>query len=146
MTATPKLAIVGDYQNDCGGCDGITEKGRAQDIIQDRVRTLRAMGHKVLFEGLLISHIYQRYADMALNEYPGRMVLAALDTPLDKAIQRVGDRRENKGKSRQFNTHNTEKMYNDVLRCEQKAKADGVPWVWINHEMAVEHTIELLGL
>lgn len=145
------LAVVGDYSNDCGGCDGITTKGVAQDDIQDRVRYFRGnltshlpINH-VLFEGLLITHIYGRYRDMA-REFPGEFKFVFLDTPLEVCRARVDSRRAQQGKAPLSDHYNTDKMYNDMLRVEGKVKADGLPYVWLDHTRAFEHLKEILGL
>lgn len=140
------LAVVGDYSNECGGCDSITTKGRAQDEIQNRIRYFAQVNH-VLFEGLLITHIYGRYRDMALKEYPGQMIFACMDTPLNVCIDRVIARRNASGRARAvFNPENTIKMYDDLLRVVRKCEQDKVPFVWLNHTRAYDHLMELLGL
>lgn len=138
------LAIVGDYENDCGGCDGITTKGKAQDEIQDRVRYFSKANH-VLFEGLLISHIYGRYRDMAREYPPGEFLFALMNTPLAICKARINARREAKGKAPLEDHYNTVMMYEDVEKIARKCEADGLPYVWINYEQAFEHVKSLFG-
>jgi hypothetical protein len=140
------LAIVGDYENDCGGCDGVTTKGAAQDEIQDRIDYFDRTNRHVLFEGLLISHIYGRYKEMALEKPPGHFVFAGMDTPLELCKQQINERRAKSGKPPLVDHRNTIMMYEDVLKVEQKCKADNLTFIWIDHTRAFEHVCAILNV
>lgn len=49
--------FIGAYINACGGCDTIS----TQDMACSLVRHFSQFGH-VIFEGLLMSHLFARYA------------------------------------------------------------------------------------
>lgn len=131
-----KLRVVGKYETQCGGCDGIN----TQNETERRVRTWHGEGYHVLFEGLLISHIYGRWAQVAKDCKPFRFVF--LDTPLDVCIERVKQRRLSKGNDKPLNTDNTVQKWKDARRVFDKAKADGLEPVWMNSDTAAE---EILG-
>lgn len=96
--------LVGSYENVCGGCDAIA----TQDEICARVRNYSKDGH-VLFEGLLMSHVFSRYAaldrELAARGVPS--IWAFLDTPLELCLARVNDRRVARGQLEPVNPVNT---------------------------------------
>ena len=115
----PNLYVVGSYKNTCGGCDGI----KTQDEACARVRRYAALGD-VLFEGLLISHIFGRYKllDQEMKKEHGHTTIwAFLDTPLELCLDRIRARRDAraaaKGKEpKPLNTQNTEDKWHDARR------------------------------
>lgn len=100
--------FIGKYDNICGGCDTI----RTQDMVCSYVRHFSQFGH-VIFEGLLISHSFQRYYDLSieLGKFGIPFTFAFMDTPLDLCIERVKQRRLAKGNEKELNTKNTETTY-----------------------------------
>lgn len=84
---------IGSYENTCGGCDAVSPG--TQDEICRRIRHYAALGD-VLVEGLLMSHLFSRYAmlDRELHAKGIQYIWAFLDTPLDVCLQRVEARRE----------------------------------------------------
>lgn len=128
VTGDGNIGVPGRYETDCGGCDSI----KTQDEAQRRVAELAQHHPHVVFEGLLISHIYGRWAEMA-DEYPDQWAFAFLDTPLDTCVARVAERRARKGNFKEFDTTNTVQKWHDSLRVSAKARADGhrvvvLPW------------------
>ena len=123
--------FVGKYDNVCGGCDTI----HTQDEVCNRVRYFSQFGH-VIFEGLLISHSFMRYYSLfeELKKVGIPSVVARLDTPLDVCLQRIVQRRLEKGNDKELNTKNTENGYNGTLHsCEQFERA-GMPVRVIKHK------------
>ena len=72
VTEDGQIGIPGRYVTACGGCDTI----KTQDEAQRRVRWLAALHPHVVFEGLLISHIYGRWGQMATEYAPMGWVFA----------------------------------------------------------------------
>jgi len=98
------------------------------------VRHFSQFGH-VIFEGLLISHSFQRYFDL-YNEMKSigiPMVFARMDTPLETCIQRVKQRRLDKGNLKELDTTNTEGTYYSTISTAEKFKAVGVETELIDH-------------
>jgi hypothetical protein len=122
------LYVVGSYENVCGGCDGI----KTQDEVCERVRGASAQGD-VLFEGLLISHLFSRYASLARELSPTPFIFAFLDTPLEVCLQRVQDRRlQRKPDSPPLNPTNTIQKWHDCRRAYQKFRDAGLDARWVN--------------
>lgn len=96
--------FIGSYANTCGGCDAIP----TQDLACSYVRHFSQFGH-VIFEGLLMSHLYARYAALwkELTGFGNPFVFAYMDTPIDECIERVKQRRKEKGNTKKFNPQNT---------------------------------------
>lgn len=141
------IYVIGDYTGAvCGGCDGIARKG-GQNIVCSLVRYFSQFGH-VIFEGLLISGLYARYA--ALNkelrdEYGEQYVWAFLDTPIERCIGRVLERRKERGEKKPFNDENTRNKHRSVLKCKDKALADGFDVRDIRHDLDVsEQLLDIL--
>lgn len=130
MSADRRVGVPGKYVTACGGCDAIA----TQDETQRRVRELSQMTTNVVFEGLLISHIYGRWAEMARSEYPGAWVFAFLDTPLEVCLERVGQRRKAGGNEKPLNPANTVQKWHDSRSVAEKAARDGFRVVWLPWE------------
>lgn len=141
--ATGRLRVVGKYETACGGCDGI----KTQDEVCERVREYAPMG-PVLFEGLLISHIYARY--QALHHEltaggHGPYYWLFLDTPLEVCLDNVRKRREARGKTTPLDPTNTVQKWHDARRVFDKARADGLDPMWVPYDDAANWALELLA-
>lgn len=124
--------LIGSYENVCGGCDSIA----TQDMACSLVRHFSQFGH-VIFEGLLMSHLYARYVALykeMTQEYFVPFVFAFMDTPLELCLERVQQRRLDKGNTKPFNPGNTIGKYNSVLTVIDKFKADGLDVQFIKHK------------
>lgn len=122
--------LIGSYANVCGGCDTI----KTQDMVCSLVRHFSQFGH-VIFEGLLISHLYARYAalwqELNLLGYP--FVFAFMDTPLEISIERVKQRRLEKGNKKKFNPKNTISHHHATLKTKDKFDAAGIHTAMIDY-------------
>lgn len=137
-----KLGVVGRYETACGGCDTI----KTQDEIRSRVEIFATLHDHVLFEGLLVSQIYQRYADMA-REHGEEFKFLCLDTPLDVCIARVEVRRLVAGNSKPFNPNNSlTPKWHSCQTNYQKALKDGLNPIWLDHRDPLAQIRELLNL
>lgn len=156
------VSIVGRYETACGGCDTI----KTQDEICDRVRAFATRGD-VVFEGLLVSVLYDRYAKLAtelmnvynrvkpvneaalkrdLDTFPP-FIFAFLDTPEELCVERVKQRRIAAGNTQPLNETNTREKWHICQRVAEKLTAAGLPVVWINHENALSDlTMYLKGV
>lgn len=113
-------AVVGSYENTCGGCDGI----KTQDETESRIKTLLSCGYSVLFEGLLISTLTSRWEKFAKN-IDANMLFYYLDTPIEECIERVKQRRILAGNQKPFNTENTVNRVKAIETTRQKLTAAG---------------------
>lgn len=157
-----RVHVVGRYETACGGCDTI----KTQDEICDRVRAFATRGD-VVFEGLLVSVLYDRYRKLCESlsiahhiQKPvqeavlGRdqetfppFIFAFLDTPEEVCVQRVKDRRAAAGNDKPLNENNTREKWHICQRVAEKLNADGLPVVWLNHENALSDlTMYLKGV
>lgn len=126
----PFLWVLGKYETACGGCDTI----KTQDDICQRVRFFHSMG-PVLFEGLLISHLFSRYRDLA-HELGGIRFLF-LDTPEEVCVERVKQRREERARrlgkpAKPLNETNTRQKWHDMRRVFEKMEVAGLHPEWID--------------
>ena len=123
--------VIGSYKNVCGGCDSIP----TQNLACSLVRHFSQMGH-VIFEGLLMSHLNARYHALykELTGFGEMMVIAYMDTPIELSIERVQQRRLEKGNAKPFNTKNTIFHHDATLETKVRFEADGCETVWIYHE------------
>jgi len=124
------LYVVGSYTQTCGGCDTIP----TQDWMCSLVRYWSQFGN-VLFEGLLMSHLFARYKALCgeLTSYGERYIWAFLDTPIEVCIERTKQRRLVRSDDREFDPQNTVKKYNDILRVIPKTRACGFDVRMIDH-------------
>lgn len=156
------VGIVGRYETACGGCDTI----KTQDEICDRVRAFATRGD-VIFEGLLVSVLYERYAKLCeelsatrrrveagQEKVLGRpsdllppFIFAFLDTPEELCVERVKARRIAAGNETPLNEANTRDKWSICQRVAEKLTEAGHPVVWLNHENALpELTTYLKGV
>lgn len=155
----PNLYVVGSYKNVCGGCDGI----KTQDEICDRVRGYAGMTGDVVFEGLLISHLYGRYLklDREMAEtHNQHTVWAFLDTPEEVCVDRVKERRARRHAEKvrvklaqgkpappelgPLNGKNTRQKWHDMRRVFQKCQRDGLDARWLDYTNPIKQTWDWL--
>jgi predicted kinase len=142
--------LIGKYDTACGGCDTI----KTQDEICRRVILNVNEGRNVVFEGLLISQIYERYAKLhnALVAQGHQYAFAYLDTPVEKCVAQVNSRRQaahavklEKALNRnaapdklprltQLNETNTRSKHRDCLRNRDKDLANGFTVIDLRHD------------
>lgn len=134
------VAIVGKYDNTCGGCDSI----KSQDEIVARVRDFHGRANHVVFEGVIVSDCYGRYAALSRELPP--MLLAWLNTPLDVCLRRVQNRRVARGDSWDgFNPDLVEQKWNNARRQYAKAVSESVLGDWMPYDRALDWTLGWLG-
>jgi len=110
------LGVVGRYSNVCGGCDGI----KTADMVCDRVRDFANEYRNVVFEGILVSHTFGRYRDLALERAADDFRFLFLNTPLAMCISRVKGRRAERGKTGPFDPKNVIKDWHTIWKKVQK--------------------------
>ena len=122
--------FIGSYRNVCGGCDSIS----TQDMACSLVRHFSNFGH-VVFEGLLMSHLFARYQALyeELSGYEIPFVFAYMDTPLKLCLERVQQRRTDKGNDKELDPKNTISHYDATLKTMEKFKEVNAPVDWIDH-------------
>lgn len=120
------LAVLGAYENDCGGCDTITETDETFKLVGD----LSAAGHDVLFEGLLLSGLVTRFV-MLNSLVPLKTVV--LNTSLEDCLAAVNQRRlgkwerDPKGEPpAPVNPKNTVDKFRSVISSMKTLKEKGV--------------------
>lgn len=115
------LFVIGSYRNVCGGCDSI----KSQDEVCERVLSWAPHGH-VLFEGLLVSGTFERYAKLdrkVARGGHGPYVWGVLDTPLAVCVNRINARRRARGQMKPVSPENTEAKYRSVVSSTRQARS-----------------------
>lgn len=136
------LHVLGKYDVKCGGCDTI----KTQDQVCDLVKRFSAEG-EVVFEGLLISHLYSRYfkLDSQLSAIGHKYIWAFLDTPLELCLERVNKRRRERGQLGDVNPKNTTQKWHDMRRVYKKCIDASLDARWIEYESAYEEVLSLIN-
>jgi len=125
------IYAIGSYENVCGGCDKI----KTQDEICDLVRHYNQFGH-VLFEGLLLSTIFDRYNSLSrqLRNAQGTYVWAFLDTPAEECLRRIDGRRVERGlPSGTLDPTKTTAKWNQFNNVRRKAQDAGLDVRILDH-------------
>ena len=122
------LFIVGKYDNVCGGTDSIN----TQLEVAERIIKAHALGH-VLYEGALVSASGLGGKVTQITEETGCTVYAFLDTPQDKCIDRVINRRLTAGNTKEFNPKNLIAKFGGVIACRQHVTEAGFRVVDVDH-------------
>jgi len=81
------VGVVGKYETDCGGCDGI----KSQDAVVDAVWAMVEQAPDTVFEGVLVTTIFDRYLTMAREAQRRRegFTWVFLHTPLKVCLERI---------------------------------------------------------
>lgn len=141
--------FVGKYATDCGGCDGLSWKGSADDIC-DIVFEQHLLGHVVL-EGLLVSSWGTgRLLDL-WERCEKRLHVIMLTTPLEVCLESVNKRRREKALSLgkpdpgPVNPENTTSKYHGSLKGAQNLQARGMTTIeYLDRDAALARALELL--
>lgn len=131
--------VLGKYEGPvCGGCDNI----KTQDEICALVRHFSQFGH-VIFEGVVVGTIFDRYMrlDQELSEHGIPYVWAYLDTPLETCLERVMQRRADRGDKRPFNPTSTENKYRATWSTHDKAIEAGLDVRILPYDQPVGETL-----
>ena len=136
-------AIVGSYENDCGGCDTIKHQVEVESIVEQFL----SLGYNVLFEGLLISTISQRWIDFSQRLSNRAMVVYFyLTTPVEECVERVKRRRISKGNTKPFNEKNTVERVNAIETTYQKLTSAGCYTYKISQQDLMNELYEWYGI
>lgn len=132
------VAILGDYlseksrQSNTAGCDRIKTQKAIKDALEAIQRDI------VLFEGVIVSTIFQPWADWSQNN--GGMLWAFLDTPIDVCLQRIQHR--NGGKP--INEQLVVDKFNGINRVMAKAM-EAEEYVRIfDHRTALPELVQII--
>ena len=128
LSVEKPLFIVGKYDNVCGGTDSIN----TQLEVAERIIKAHALGH-VLYEGALVSASGLGGKVTQITEETGCTVYAFLDTPQDKCINRVINRRLTAGNTKEFDPKNLVAKFGGVTACRQHVTEAGFRVVDIDH-------------
>jgi predicted kinase len=113
-------AVVGKYENVCGGCDQIA----TADEVCRRARLFHSKYRHVLLEGILVAHTFKRYSQLATEL--GDYVFCFLNTPLKTCIARVLARRKAKGNAKPFKPDNLIKDWHNIWdRVQRQCREAG---------------------
>ena len=136
------LGVVGRYSNVCGGCDGI----KTAAMVCDRVRDFANIYRHVVFEGILVSHTFGRYRDLALELSAHDFRFLFLNTPLAACISRVKQRRAEKGKTGPFDPKNVIKDYHNIWKkVRRKCQEAQLQVEVLDWEDPMAHVLSLLS-
>lgn len=135
--------VIAKYTQYGGGCDGVKN---ADEIVR-RVRLFAKQFSRVVLEGILVSHTYTRYANLAAEFAPGEYRFLFLNTPLEKCIERVERRRLAKGNTKPLNPKNIKKDYRVVWEnLRRRAIAAGLNVQEVNWKQPLPHLLKALEL
>ena len=132
---------VGSYESVCGGCDTVSTQDEIHQLIDD----FSFDGH-VMFEGLFISHIYGRYAELAKRN-PDNFLFIMLETDFDTCMEHIRKRRRDSNKDDHLKDsvyHNAKKTYDSTYRIRNKLDNDGLNWIELPLENRFERFEEIV--
>ena len=136
--------VLGSYENINGGCDTIKTQDEACDLVRRY-----APDHNVVFEGVLISVLYDRYRklDKELTTQGHTFIWGFMDTPVQTCIDRVLARRVARGADiKDFDPNNSiTPKHKQCINVRAKAKGTGSAIVKdIPHQNAVAEVLTWL--
>lgn len=135
--------VLGSYENECGGCDAI----RTQDEVCRLVEKYTKRYRLVVFEGVIVGLIFQRYID--LSRRVGGIVWAYIDTPYEMCLDRILMRRHARGDLSVLsdfgsNSGHTKAKFDSLLRQRPKVIEAGENVVVLDHRRAPEQLLSLV--
>lgn len=139
------VVVMGTYTTACGGCDGLSWKGGADDI-EAEVLAQRAIGRKVVLEGLLVATWgVPRLGRMV----PEGLRVIHLTTPVEECIASVLERRaaraaETGKEVKPFNPANTAGKHHGLLSVLPARRAAGIPVEELDRAGALARVKELI--
>lgn len=137
--ADPRVVFIpGHYETACGGCDTLP----SYEVIFDMVRAAALTGRHVIFEGLLVSEETKR--TLALQEEVAPVLVVHLDTPVEKCLSSIVERRMAKGDDRPLKPDNTVNRVRTVQRCCDWLAERGVGVEKLNREAALTRILEIV--
>jgi len=122
------VAVLGSYQNNCGGMDTVSSAAKAIEMVAHYSR----LSH-VFHEGLLQSTYYGEMGKDS-ERYGDDYIYAFLDTPLLICLERVTRRRDVQGSKNKFNPQNTVDKFNAIERLKIKCTKAGRRVVTIHYD------------
>lgn len=116
------VAVVGSYENACGGCDTIS----GYDTTYGLISMLAEEGFDVLYEGLLLSEETKRAIALHAVD-PATFRVLYLDLPLSACLAGIAARRAARDPNLPpVNPANTTRRHNTIMRATAKLRAAGV--------------------
>lgn len=142
--------VVGRYETACGGCDGLSWKGAADDI-EGLIGVMTDAGASVMLEGLMVS-TWGADRLLRLNaRAPGGLFVLHLTTPLDVCLDSVRARRAARAAAEgkeapELNPKNTSTKHKGLEVHTTNQLKRGVNIERHTRESALARALELLNL
>jgi adenylylsulfate kinase-like enzyme len=142
------LHIVGPYQNPCGGCDAVQPFSRIWPLVEHAADDFKV--DHVFFEGALVSTTYGSIGAASEVFEDGQFVFAFLDTPLEVCVERVNQRRAERGQANIEDIRNIESKWFTIERLRVKLETGVVGTnqkvAVIDHNEATKQVLALMGV
>jgi thymidylate kinase len=146
-TRKKRLAVIGHYETDCGGCDTIN---KVEDTFH-YVRLAASKGYDVLFEGLLMGYEWKR--TIRLPEV-APLIVIAMDLSVEECVESVRERRRataaKKGREPRPETEkfiqNIESKGRQVMLSVPKLERHGIDVRVLDREASEAAIVEAFGL
>lgn len=134
------LLVVGRYdQSPCGGCDRL----KTQDEITNLITFGAKKGMHVIFEGVIVSTIWGRYAALA-DTYRSDFAFAFMNTPFDVCLQRIRTRQQSsKRGERPIKVEQVRQKYDLCQRHFDEARRTGYRATLLDHESPTPQLLNL---
>jgi ABC-type dipeptide/oligopeptide/nickel transport system ATPase component len=141
------LVLAGRYSTTCGGCDCLSWKGAAEDIMGLVAKW--SIKSDVLLEGLMVSSWAASRLLTLCDNY--NTTLIQLTTPLEDCLKAVQDRRNERAtkvgrKAEPLNPKNTTIKWKQVVTQGNVLKTLGARIEFLDREDAYRRCCELLKL
>lgn len=123
-----RVRVVGAYETATGGCDGFSEQQYYQDLVTDWAD----QGFDVIFEGVLASTVWGRWAqfDNQLTAAGHTYVWVFMNTPLEQCVQNVYKRNGGKPIKEDLVKNKWEIVQRHIARTEAEQRLSFVINQW----------------
>lgn len=134
------LFVLGHYDIPCGGADTIAEREYAFGLLQEA----RDAGYDVLWEGVVYSDEVPRTVQLCKGH---EAEVIWLRTPIELCIERIKQRRSERGNEKPLNEKNTRQRQKRIENAVARIKDAGIPVSRpTDFEVAFQRAKELLKL
>lgn len=131
---------IGSYKTACGGLDTIKTFAQQQEAIRVARSGGRFRGWRprhIFCEGVLCSTVSGSWVEF-FKRYPGEVLVAYLDTPLEVCLARITARQEAAGRVRDIKMSLVSEKMAAIAKTREKMNAAGVRTVSLHYETAIE--------
>lgn len=135
----PKLAVMGHYESECGGCDTFKTFDQCFEV----VKRCHNSGYHVLMEGVLLYCETKRTLELPRDQ----LLVIGLDTPIDQCVAGIEARRARKSDHpAPVDPANTEAKHKGTVTYMARLMEAGIRAEWHTRDSALKAILKAIDI